>query len=477
MKNLMILLSSFLKVGFIGFGGGSALIPVIEKEVVTDKQLLSEEDYNNYVIVSNITPGTLPVKLAAAVGRKVSGLTGMLGAALMVSLPGVAITVFLVSIISQLNENVLLQIEYASVGISVFIIFLLVHYIKKVMNGCKQAGTSHAGWIIMLTVFILTGGKGIYNIFGLTGTPLFSISTINILLLSFFIIFYTNGKITLVKGTVVGIIGILFILCTGKAKIISSTLIFYIIEIIMLTLSCYGLYASMKNGGKAKRISPKGLIAEVSAWVAFLVVMAVPASLVFSETTLYLSKGLLSTVISFGGGEAYISIADSVFLSTQDITSQMFYGQILPIANALPGPILSKVLAAIGYYIGLNTTNSIGVGYLLALAGYVASLAASCTVFSIVLYIYNSFENLEIFQILKKWILPIISGLLLSTMVSMMYENIKIFAECGIVEGAAILICLLIFSLLYFLYKKLHWHDIILILVSGAVTIIICNLF
>lgn len=152
MKNLLKLLLSFLKVGFIGFGGGSALIPIIEDEVVTKKKLLKEVDYYNHVIVANITPGTLPVKLAAAAGRRISGIPGMIGSALMVSLPGVFITVFLVSIISQLNDNVLSQIEYASVGISVFIILLLVNYINKVIDGCRQSGTAIAGIIIMLLV-------------------------------------------------------------------------------------------------------------------------------------------------------------------------------------------------------------------------------------------------------------------------------------------------------------------------------------
>jgi len=124
MKKLFSLLSSFLKIGLIGFGGGSALIPIIEDEIVTKKKLLKEEDYNDHVIVSNITPGTLPVKLAAAAGRNIFGMPGMLGATIMMSLPGVGFTVLLVSLLSQLGGNVITQIKFASVGISVFIIML-----------------------------------------------------------------------------------------------------------------------------------------------------------------------------------------------------------------------------------------------------------------------------------------------------------------------------------------------------------------
>ena len=64
------LLSTMLKIGTIGFGGGTALIPVIEEEVVENNGLTDEEEFNKDVIIANITPGALPVEIAAGVGRK-----------------------------------------------------------------------------------------------------------------------------------------------------------------------------------------------------------------------------------------------------------------------------------------------------------------------------------------------------------------------------------------------------------------------
>ena len=51
---------ALLKIGFIGFGGGSALIPVIEKEVVEERKLVTEEEFNKDVFVASISPGALP---------------------------------------------------------------------------------------------------------------------------------------------------------------------------------------------------------------------------------------------------------------------------------------------------------------------------------------------------------------------------------------------------------------------------------
>lgn len=219
-----------------------------------------------------------------------------------------------------------------------------------------------------------------------------------------------------------------------------------------------------------------GFLFEEITWIVFLILLSIPAVFVLGDIFNYLTQGLLSTVISFGGGEAYISIADTVFVANGFIPSDIFYGQVLPIANALPGPILSKVLAAIGYYYAYNATRSVGAGWLLAIVGYVASLAASCFVFSLVFFIYSRFESLELFQTLKKWILPIVSGLLLTTILSMLYENFNIITEHNGSVLTALIISIAIYALIMFLHKKYHLHDIILILISGAGSLVVCNL-
>lgn len=361
---------------------------------------------------------------------------------------------------------------------------LLINYINKVLTGCKQTKTLGAGVIIMLLAFFLTAGKEINNILGLKRTPIFDISTINLLLLAFFIIFFTGGKITSFKGAVAGLIGILFILCSGKTQIIASDGFFSAIKICMLALSCYGVIQGIRSSKKGRKKEKnkkekqtlKGFLSEEMAWIIFLILMSIPAAFVVSGVSSYLMNGLLSTVISFGGGEAYITIAETVFVADGSIPSDVFYGQVLPIANALPGPILSKVLAAIGYYTAYHASQSVGAGLLLAIVGYAASIAASCSVFSLILYIYNRFESLEIFQTLKTWILPIVSGLLLTTILSMLHENFNIILEHQGSMPLAIIICGAIFALLMLLHKRYHLHDVILILISGAGSLLVCNL-
>ena len=67
------LLRGLFLVGLVGFGGGSALIPIVERELVDRRKLLSAEDYVRHTVVANITPGALPVKLAASAGLTLGG--------------------------------------------------------------------------------------------------------------------------------------------------------------------------------------------------------------------------------------------------------------------------------------------------------------------------------------------------------------------------------------------------------------------
>lgn len=467
------MLLSYLKVGFIGFGGGSALIPVIEKEVVKSKKLLQESEYHDHVIVSNITPGTLPVKLAAAGGYRICGWPGMLLAAIAVSIPGVLGTVLILSALSLLDLSILRHIEMLAVGIAVFIIFLLITYIQKVMNQCKQEGTLTLAVIIMLAVALLTGGKEFYTLIGLQVRPIFDLSTINILILAFFIIFYTCGDRSPKRTAIATALSLLFLLLAAKRSPITPSWVLPLQELVMLALAARSVYSSYKAAnvsGQASRAHSNGLLMQLFCWVLFLLTANLPMLFFIPGSSAYLIQGLLSSVMSFGGGEAYLTVADGIFVSGGMVTSDVFYSQLLPVANALPGPILSKILAGVGYYFGFSKGGTVEIGYLVALSGYAASLASTCFVFFLVLHLYHRTEQLPAFQVLKKWMLPIICGLLISTMLSMLTENISICSDAGVSPLIVLLIMCSIYGIAWFLHTKFRLHDILLILFCGGLS-------
>ena len=94
------LMASMFKIGVVGFGGGTALIPVIEREVVEEQKIVEKSEYDKDVIVASITPGALPVEIATGLGKQAYGSKGMALAAFLMAFPGVLMTVLMLSVLS-----------------------------------------------------------------------------------------------------------------------------------------------------------------------------------------------------------------------------------------------------------------------------------------------------------------------------------------------------------------------------------------
>ncbi len=94
-----------LKVGAIGFGGGSALIPVMERELVTPHGGLDQHTFVQDTVIANITPGALPVKLAALSGIQLGGPVLAVFSGLAVALPGAALTVSLLAVFAAVGPK------------------------------------------------------------------------------------------------------------------------------------------------------------------------------------------------------------------------------------------------------------------------------------------------------------------------------------------------------------------------------------
>ena len=206
MRKFISMTATMLKIGFIGFGGGSALIPVIEEEVVEKDKIVSEEEFNDDVMIASITPGALPVEVATGIGRQSSGLKGMAAAATAMALPGALLTVLLQAVISSAGSMVKSQINYLSVGISAFIILTLLAYslgtVRQAVN--KREGQLYS--LIILGVFLLSGEKSIYQLFGLNIKPIFALSTIQVLGAAFFVILFTKGHLRCLRRSIPAVI-------------------------------------------------------------------------------------------------------------------------------------------------------------------------------------------------------------------------------------------------------------------------------
>lgn len=482
-------LLSFLKIGLIGFGGGTSLIPVIEQEMVESKKMVTKEEYDSAVIIASITPGALPVEISSGLGKVISGTKGMLSAAVCMALPGVLLTILLSVTMSSAGSMVVRQIEIISIGITAFILSMLTRYITSTFAWAKKRKRLFLATVMVLLVFFLNAGKSIAKVFGNLGLELdvvFSISTVHILLMAFFVIGYVGGSGVRAKAyrvVIAAVCCVLYCSFVSKANIMGNligndvvcSVLFWVLRIIMIALAVYGVKLGMEKGEKLYFSSPKILLKEEVAWFAFLAIASIPAFLLVPDVVQYLGKGFFSSIISFGGGDAYLTVADGLFVAGGYISENEFYGRLVTIVNVLPGSILCKTLSGIGFYMGYNHGGIIA-GLAVALSGFVCSVVGSCSVISLVQYFWKIFEKIRVFKILKAWVKAIISGLLGSVILSLIYmcQNVATNYECS--QVAILLELLIIYIINIVLDKATKMSTWVRIVISAVVALVVGNI-
>lgn len=468
---------SFLKIGFIGFGGGNALVPVIEKEAVDEQKMISKAEYEKDIVVASVTPGALPLEIAVGIGKYCYGIKGMLMAAFLISMPGAIMTLLLLSALNNVNDVLLNQIGYLSVGITAFIMCMLTGYIIKTVQSAKEVSKRRAWFtfLIIIGIFVLTMGKNVYYLLGIERTPLFALSTIQVLALAFFVLFYTKCSFNAQNLIISGIVGIVYLACVGKSSIIANEYVENAVKLVMVLLSLWGFWQSLRQEKKLGKVSMKLLGKESLTWLLLVVVCIFPALWVTKDSLFFMLKGIFSSLISFGGGDAYLVVADGLFVDAGMLTDEMFYGKLVPIVNILPGSILCKSLTGIGYFLGYESSQSQVGGILVALLGYASSVAASGFVFCLGYYIFQRYKKLDIFNLLRQLIKPIISGLLITVMLSLLKQNIGIGASVSFGAPAVVIMLFLIFGVDLYLYRREKCSNAVLVAMSAIVSWVACN--
>ncbi len=477
-KNLKWLLS-FFKIGCIGFGGGTSLIPVIEEEAVKNCKLITKEQYDTVVIVGSITPGALTIKISAGIGKIIGGTKGMFLAAACMALPGVVMMLFMLAGMSAADAAIIKQIELISIGITAYILVTLTKYFEGTFKwATKKRKMPRVAIAIALIVFILSAEKSIYKVlgyFGIEGTAYFNISTVHILIMTFFVMGYVGSRIQVSRVIIGCIFCILYALFMSKAGIMNSLIgndvlcnvLFWILRIVMLILAIWGVLTGKNKKAKIKKFSLKKLIKEEVILFCILIIASMPALLIIPEFLNYLVSGLVSCIISFGGGDAYLTVADGFFVAGGMILESDFYGRLITVVNVLPGSVLGKMLPGVGYYMGYYyggvTTGIIG-----AFAGFICSLVGSCAVVLAVQNLFQTLEQLKAFQVLKNWIKVVICGLLGTVILSLIYQCLSVASNYNC-NGLIVLIELFgIYALDLWLEKKYKVSTWVIVVISSV---------
>lgn len=155
-RQLLQLFLSFLKIGAFTFGGGWAMISIIEKEVVTTRRWIDKEEFLNLLAVAQSLPGILAVNISVAVGDKIAGMKGSVCAALGTILPSfliiLAIAIFLTP--EAINQNPVLSAIFK--GIRPAVVALIV---APVITSARAANINWKTVWIPVAVALLVWSK------------------------------------------------------------------------------------------------------------------------------------------------------------------------------------------------------------------------------------------------------------------------------------------------------------------------------
>lgn len=160
-KNLILpLFITFLKIGAFTFGGGYAMIPIIQREIVENRKWLSDDDILEIIAVSESTPGPIAINSATFVGYKISGFFGAFFSTFAVVLPSFVIICIISYLLNEFSS--IKAVSYAFFGIRAAVLALLLRALWLMYKKCKR---DLASYFIIAVSFILAAFFDIKLIF------------------------------------------------------------------------------------------------------------------------------------------------------------------------------------------------------------------------------------------------------------------------------------------------------------------------
>ena len=151
MKDLFDLFCTFFKIGTFTFGGGYAMLSLIQREVVENKKWATEEEILDYYAIAQCTPGVIAVNTATFIGNKNKGVSGSIAATLGVVLPSVIIITLIAALLQNFMQYEI--VEKIFYGIRVAVAVLIVN---AVFTMSKKSLADKLCIIIAIASFIVS---------------------------------------------------------------------------------------------------------------------------------------------------------------------------------------------------------------------------------------------------------------------------------------------------------------------------------
>ena len=171
-KELMRVFASFFRIGAFTFGGGIAMIPLIQKEAAEKNKWVTDEDILEVIAIAESTPGPIAINAATFVGYRACGILGSIFATVGVVLPSFLIILLLSFVLEQFQS--MKGVQYAFYGIRAGVLALLC---KSLWTMYKKTAKNGVAYIVMAAAFVLTAFTPLNVIFVILGCGVFGLVT------------------------------------------------------------------------------------------------------------------------------------------------------------------------------------------------------------------------------------------------------------------------------------------------------------
>ena len=150
LKTLLELFGVFLRVGAMTFGGGYAMLPILQRELVEKRQWVTDADLTDYYAIGQCTPGIIALNVSTFIGRTKAGLAGAICAAVGFELIPLLIILVISLFLEGFSDNE--YVQHALAGINVCVCVLILNTLLKLRKSTLKGAFS---LVVFFVVFAL----------------------------------------------------------------------------------------------------------------------------------------------------------------------------------------------------------------------------------------------------------------------------------------------------------------------------------
>ena len=164
MKTYLELIWTFIKIGASTFGGGYAMVPVLDRELVRGRGWITMDEVMDYYTIAQVTPGIIAVNVSTFVGYRRGGILGGILATVSFILPGVTLMALVSLFVGRFAAYPVVQHAFA--GIRIAVGALILDTVIKLLQGFYKKALSLAIFAAAFALSAVLGASPVYVVLG-----------------------------------------------------------------------------------------------------------------------------------------------------------------------------------------------------------------------------------------------------------------------------------------------------------------------